>query len=67
MATKNVFRGRKVPNGGRIAVVVVSQTDDQIGQIFFWDVKNNAAGAKNIGCVEPGSGRVKKLGACNGA
>jgi hypothetical protein len=67
MATKNVFKGRTIPNGGRLAVVVVSQTDDQIGQIFFWDVKKNAAGPKNIGCVEPASGRVKKLGACNGS
>jgi hypothetical protein len=66
MATKNVFKGRKIPNGGRLAVIVISRFDDQIGQIFYWDVKKNAAGPKNIGCVEPGSGKVKKLGACNG-
>jgi len=67
MATKSVFRGRKIPNGARLAVVVVAQNDDQIGQVFFWDVKKNAAGAKSLGCVNPGSTRVRKIGTCTGA
>jgi len=66
MATKNVFRGRKIPNGARLTVVVVSQFDDQIGQVFFWDIKNNAAGAKSLGCVNPGSTKVRKVGTCDG-
>ena len=36
--------------------------EDQIGQAFFWDVKKNAAGAKNIGCVEPGGSRIQRQG-----
>jgi hypothetical protein len=67
MATKNVFRGRKVPNGGRLAVVVISQNEDQIGQVFYWDVRRNAAGAKNIQCVEPDGRRFKRQGTCTGA
>jgi hypothetical protein len=67
MATKNVFQGRKIPNGGRLAVVVVSQNADQIGQIFFWDVRNNAAGPKTIQCVEPDGKRFRKQGTCTGA
>jgi hypothetical protein len=67
MATKSVFRGRKIPNGARLAVVVLSQNDDEIGQVFFWDVKNNAAGAKSLGCVNPGSSKVRKVGTCSGS
>jgi hypothetical protein len=67
MATKSVFRGRKIPNGARLAVVVISQNNDQIGQVFFWDVKKNAAGAKSLGCVNPGSTRVRKVGTCSGS
>jgi hypothetical protein len=67
MATKNVFKGRKIPNGGRLAVVVISQNADQIGQIFFWDVKKNAAGPKNIQCVEPDGKRFRRQGTCTGA
>lgn len=66
MATKTVFRGRKVPNGGRLAVVVVSQTEDQIGQIFFWDVRRNAAGPKQIQCVEPDGRTFRRQGTCTG-
>jgi hypothetical protein len=67
MATKNVFKGRTIPNGGRLAVVVLSQNADQIGQIFFWDVRNNAAGAKNIQCVEPDGKKFRAQGKCTGA
>jgi hypothetical protein len=66
MATTNAFKGRFVPNGGRLAVVVISRNNDKIGQIFYWDVRKNQAGPKNVGCVEPGSTRSKRLGTCNG-
>jgi hypothetical protein len=66
MATKNVLRGRTIKNGSRLIVAVVSQFDDQIGQVFYWDVKSNAAGPKNIGCAEPGSTRFQRLGTCDG-
>jgi len=65
-ATKNVLRGRRIPNGSRLVVFVESSTDDQIGQVFFWDIKGNAAGAKQIGCLEPGSRRIQRLGTCDG-
>ena len=65
-ATKNVLRGRRIPNGARLVVYVESSTDDQIGQVFFWDIRNNAAGAKQIGCLEPGSRRIQRLGSCDG-
>ncbi len=65
-ATKNVFRGRKIPNGARLVAYIGSQDDDQIGQVFFWDVKRNAAGPKQIGCLEPGSTRIQRLGSCDG-
>jgi hypothetical protein len=65
-ATKNVLRGRKIPNGARLVVYVESSNDDQIGQVFYWDIKGNAAGAKQIGCLEPGSRRIQRLGSCDG-
>jgi hypothetical protein len=45
---------------------VISQEDDQIGQVFYWDVRNNAAGAKNLRCVNPGSSRLRTIGTCDG-
>jgi hypothetical protein len=66
MATRNVFRGKKIPNGARLMVSVTSQSDDQIGQVFFWDVRNNAAGAKTLRCVNPGSSRLRTVGTCDG-
>jgi hypothetical protein len=65
-ATRNVLRGRRIPNGSRLVVYVESSTDDQIGQVFYWDVRGNAAGAKQIGCLEPGSRRIQRLGSCDG-
>jgi hypothetical protein len=65
-ATKNVFRGRRIPNGARLVAYVESRSNDQIGQVFYWDVKGNAAGAKQIGCLEPGSRRIQRLGSCDG-
>jgi hypothetical protein len=64
LATTSAFRGRKIPNGARLLVVVLAE--DQIGQAFFWDVKNNAAGAKTLGCVEPEGTRVQRSGTCDG-
>ena len=65
-ATKNVLRGRRIPNGARLVAYVESSSDDQIGQVFYWDIKGNAAGAKQIGCLEPGSRRIQRLGTCDG-
>jgi hypothetical protein len=67
MATKNVFRGRRLPNGSRLVVYVEATAKDQIGQVFYWDIRRNAAGAKQIGCLEPGSRRIQRLGSCDGA
>jgi hypothetical protein len=65
-ATRNVLRGRRIPNGARLVAYVESSTDDQIGQVFYWDIRGNAAGAKQIGCLEPGSRRIQRLGTCDG-
>jgi hypothetical protein len=67
MATTSVFRGRTIRNGTRLIVRVEAQNDDQIGQVFFWDVRGNAAGAKSLGCVNPGSTRMRRVGTCTGA
>lgn len=67
MATKNVFRRRKLPNGSRLVVYVSATEEDQIGQVFYWDIRRNSAGAKQIGCLEPGSTRIQRLGTCDGA
>jgi hypothetical protein len=64
MATTNAFKGRTVKNGSRLLVIV--SAEDQIGQAFFWDVKGNAAGTKNLGCVEPGGSAVQRRGTCDG-
>jgi hypothetical protein len=64
LSTKTAFRGRKIKNGARLVVIVLAE--DQIGQAFFWNVKKNAAGAKNIGCVEPGGSRIQRQGSCDG-
>jgi hypothetical protein len=62
--TKNVFKNKKVKNGARLLVLV--RADNQIGQAFYWDIKGNAAGAKQIGCLEPGSSTPRRLGTCDG-
>jgi hypothetical protein len=63
-ASKTVFKGRTIKNGGRLVVIVEQQ--DKIGELFYWDVRKNAAGTKTIGCVEPNSSKVQKLGTCDG-
>jgi hypothetical protein len=45
---------------------VIVLGNDQIGQAFYWDIKKNAAGAKQIGCVEPDGEKIQKLGTCDG-
>jgi hypothetical protein len=64
MSAKSVFKGRTIKNGARLLVLIFAQ--DQIGQAFYWDVKNNAAGTKTLGCVEPGGTRVQRTGTCDG-
>lgn len=64
IAATSAFKGRTVKNGSRLLVVVLGA--DQIGQAFYWDVKKNAAGAKSLGCVEPGGNTVQKTGTCDG-
>jgi hypothetical protein len=64
-AARQIFKGRKIRNGNTLFVAVVAK--DQIGQIFFWKIKKNAAGPKQIGCIEPTSNKVKRVGACNGS
>jgi hypothetical protein len=64
-AAKQVFKGRKIKNGNTLFVAVVAP--DQIGEIFFWKIKKNAAGPKQLGCIEPNSSRVKAIGRCNGS
>lgn len=64
LATTSAFRGRKIPNGARLLVVVLAE--DQIGQAFYWDVKKNAAGSKTLGCVEPEGTSVQRSGTCDG-
>jgi hypothetical protein len=64
LAATSGFKGRTVKNGSRLLVVVLGE--DQIGQAFFWDVKKNAAGAKSLGCVEPGGDTIQKPGTCDG-
>jgi hypothetical protein len=63
-ASKNVFKGRTIKNGTRLIVAV--EAKDQIGELFYWDIKKNAAGTKAIGCIEPGSTKVQALGSCDG-
>jgi hypothetical protein len=63
-ASSTAFRGRRVPNGARLVVIVLAP--GQIGQAFTWDIKNNAAGAKTLGCVEPDGSRIQRRGTCDG-
>jgi hypothetical protein len=63
-ASTTAFRGRRVRNGARLVVIVLFP--GQIGQAFTWDVRNNAAGAKTLGCVEPDGERIQRRGTCDG-
>jgi hypothetical protein len=64
-AAKTIFRGRKVKNGDTLLVAV--QSPDEIGTVFFWRIRKNQAGTKNLGCLEPNSARIKRVGSCTGA
>jgi hypothetical protein len=64
-AARQVLKGRKIKNGDMLFVAVVAP--NQIGQIFFWKIKKNAAGPKQIGCVEPTTFTIKAVGKCNGS
>jgi hypothetical protein len=63
-ASKNIFKGRKIKNGGTLFVAV--QREDEIGVIYFWNVKRNSAGTKNVGCIEPNSTKIRRVGTCTG-
>jgi hypothetical protein len=63
-ATTSAFKGRTIKNGTRLVVAVLGT--NQIGRVFFWDVKKNAAGAKSLGCIEPDGTRIQKPGTCDG-
>lgn len=58
------LKGKRIKNGDTFLVAV--QREDEIGVIFVWRVKNNAAGTKTVGCIEPNSTRIKRLGTCRG-
>ena len=63
-AAKTILRGKKIKNGDTIFAAV--QAEDQIGQIFYWRIKNGIAGTKSVGCIEPGSTKIKRVGTCRG-
>jgi hypothetical protein len=63
-ASKNIFKGRKIKNGATLFVAV--QREDEIGVIYFWKVKRNSAGTKNVGCIEPNSTKIRNVGTCTG-
>ena len=63
-ASKTIFRGKRVKNGATLFVAV--QREDEIGVIYFWNVKHNGAGTKNVGCIEPNSTKIRKVGSCTG-
>jgi hypothetical protein len=63
-ATTNVFQNKTLKNGARLVVTV--QETDQIGEMFYWDVKNNKVGTKHILCIEPDGKQTAALGKCDG-
>jgi hypothetical protein len=58
------FNGKRIKNGDTFLVAI--QREDEIGVIFVWRVKNGVAGTKTVGCIEPNSTRIKRLGTCRG-
>ena len=60
----NVFQGKTIPNGARLVVTV--KATDQIGEMFYWDIKKNRAGAKHIRCIEPDGKQANRVGKCDG-
>jgi hypothetical protein len=63
-AAKPNLKGKVIKNGDTLIAAV--QREDEIGVIYFWQVKRNAAGAKNVGCIEPNSTKIKRVGSCTG-
>jgi len=65
-ASKNIFKGKRIKNGSTLFVAV--QREDEIGVIYFWNVKRNGAGTKNVGCIEPDPSKIKirRVGTCTG-
>lgn len=63
-AAKPNLNGKRIKNGDTLIVAV--QREDEIGVIYFWTVKRNGAGSKNVGCIEPNSTKIKRVGSCTG-
>jgi hypothetical protein len=64
VAAKPNLKGKRIKNGDTLFVAV--QREDEIGVIYFWKVKRNGAGSKNVGCIEPNSTKIKRVGTCTG-
>ena len=62
--TKSVFAGRKIPSGARLQVTVTAP--NEIGDVFYWDVKGHSVGTKTHACAEPGSSKPRTFGSCDG-
>jgi hypothetical protein len=58
------LNGKRIKNGDTLVVAV--QRPDQIGVLYFWRVARNAAGTKEVRCIEPGSLKFKRVGTCTG-
>ena len=58
------LKGKRIRNGDTLLVAI--QREDEIGVIFVWRVRNGAAGTKTVGCIEPNSTRIKRVGTCRG-
>jgi hypothetical protein len=65
-AAKPNLKGKRIKNGDTLIVAV--QREDEIGVIFFWNVRHNGAGTKNVGCIEPDPSKIKirRVGTCTG-
>ena len=46
--------------------MVTVKATDQIGEMFYWDIKNNKASAKHILCIEPDGKQTAAVGKCDG-
>jgi hypothetical protein len=58
------LNGKRIKNGDTLLVAI--QAEDQIGIIYFWQVGRGQAGTKNVGCIEPNSTKIKRVGTCTG-
>jgi hypothetical protein len=65
-AAKPKLNGKRIKNGDTLLVAI--QREDEIGVIYFWNVKRNGAGSKNVGCIEPDPSKIKirRVGTCTG-